>query len=125
MEFMPLAIQDRKELMDYRRLNISQLSREFKTRRALIQEWIRKGYLIPCQIHGNQKKFTIEAFLKAEKTALIEAEKVAVQEYVKAADNFKKNPVKKSRSFKERLIIPTGGRIPAEWFDNLELLCKY
>ena len=107
--------------MDYRRLNISQLEREFKTRRALIQEWIRKGYLIPVQIHGNQKKFTIEGFLKAEKLALNEAETVTIQEYVQANKEYRRTG--KKGTFKSRFDIAAGAPIPAEFFDNLDLIC--
>lgn len=53
--------------MDYRRFNISQLSRETNTSRQLLHSWKRKGYLKPTQIVGTMEKYSIDAFLKAEK----------------------------------------------------------
>lgn len=85
--------------MDYRRLNITQLSKETNTNINLLYDWQKKGYLTPTQISGNRKKFSINAFLEAEKKALNEQTKVRVG----------------------KISIKPNGLIPDEYFDNIEL----
>lgn len=82
--------------MDYRRLNIAELAIETNTPRCTLHQWINSGYLIPTQISGNRKKFSLDAFLKAEKEAL------------------KSKKIKYDR-------FTSGGRIPDDFFDNIEM----
>ncbi|GAB1371161.1 hypothetical protein MASR1M45_12230 [Candidatus Kapaibacterium sp.] len=67
--------------MDYRRFNIAQLSKETNTCRTTLHEWIRNGWLEHVQIVGSRKKYSIDAFLKAEKLALEEASKSLKQTF--------------------------------------------
>lgn len=56
--------------MDYGRYTISELSRLTNTSRTLIHAWKSKGYLKPTQITGTRAKYSLQAFLEAEKLAL-------------------------------------------------------
>ncbi|MCO5252590.1 MAG: hypothetical protein M9949_14375 [Candidatus Kapabacteria bacterium] len=58
---------------DNRRFNLLQLSKETKTTRKTLYEWIRKGYLQPTQIAGTRRKYSLEAFQIAEAKACKEA----------------------------------------------------
>ena len=84
--------------MSFERYNISQLSRLTKTNPKTLQTWIKKGFLKPTQIAGNRKKYSIDAFLNAEKKAL------------------KNTQVEMIRNMK----FGTGDRIPDEFYDNIE-----
>jgi hypothetical protein len=87
--------------MDYKRYNISQLSRLTNTHRLLLYEWIRKGYLIPSHYAGQRPKYTYEAYCKAEKLALEEYKNKIIQ--------------------KQDNIIPAGVYINPDIYNNLEL----
>lgn len=78
------------------RYNISQLSRLTGTSRTTIHDWLNKGYLIPTQIVGSRRKFTLQAFEQAEKKAMRETQ------------------------INVRLMTP--GKIPGSFFDNLDKL---
>ena len=82
--------------MEYQRLNITQLAKKFRTDKSAIREWIRKGYLKPVQILGNQKKFTVDGFLSAELLALEEKQAMVenqLRKYRKASSKgTKKEP---------------------------------
>jgi predicted site-specific integrase-resolvase len=91
--------------MDFRRLNISQLSKETNTSRKTLHEWINKGWLQPSQLVGSRFKYTIDSFQEAEKRS------------------FSKNMESLNESKKNSVQIVHGrysDRISDEWFDNLD-----
>ncbi|QLH52785.1 MAG: hypothetical protein CH6_0107 [Candidatus Kapaibacterium sp.] len=90
--------------MDYHRYTINQLSRLTGTSKHLLYDWVRRGLLVPTQISGNRKKFSIEAFLEAERLALEEVQK-------KELDRFLSSP-------------RPNERIPESFFDSLLNLNK-
>ena len=96
--------------MDYRRFNISQLSRETNTSRQLLHSWKRKGYLKPTQIVGTMEKYSIDAFLKAEK---LHNENIK-KELIQYADTLQ--PKRKKRNRKSLDIPGIGEKITeAHW----------
>ncbi len=82
--------------MDYRRYTIPQLARETNTSLHTLYEWVRKGFLVPTQLSGQRKKFSIEAFLIAEQRAK--------QHYSQRRNKQTKSPIAK---------------IPPSFFDSL------
>ena len=86
--------------MDYRRYTINELARLTNTSKHLLYDWVRRGYLVPTQISGTRKKYSIDAFLRAEKLAREAASKSIAEAFVR----------KPTRN----------GRIPDEFFDNIE-----
>ncbi|MBX3045095.1 MAG: hypothetical protein KIT33_15925 [Candidatus Kapabacteria bacterium] len=102
--------------MDYRRFNIAELSRETKTGRTTLHEWIRNGWLEHVQIVGSRKKYSIDGFLKAEKIALTEATR---QEAIEMAGHIKNTSKNDYSSFTGNRKVRT---IPDEWFDNLDTI---
>lgn len=89
--------------MDYRRFNLAELSRETKTSRVILHDWIRKGWLQHVQIVGSRKKYSIAAFLSAEQKALEMAN--CNEQAIYKQINVVKSRVR---------------RIPDEFFDNLD-----
>lgn len=98
--------------MDYRRFNIAQLSKETNTCRTTLHEWIRNGWLEHVQIVGSRKKYSIDAFLKAEKLALEEASKKLKTDFQNSLDTANNGHYKNSK--RDIHAIPKG------WFDNLD-----
>ncbi|QLH54005.1 MAG: hypothetical protein CH6_2547 [Candidatus Kapaibacterium sp.] len=68
--------------MDYRRYTINELARETKTSKHLLYDWVRRGLLVPTQISGTRKKFSIDAFLEAERKALKELQQKELERFV-------------------------------------------
>jgi DNA-binding transcriptional MerR regulator len=81
--------------MDFRRYTINQLSKLTGTSKHLLYSWVHKGFLVPTQISGNRQKFSLDAFLTAEKLALKEKEREKLNQFLyepqpnqKIPDNF-------------------------------------
>lgn len=91
--------------MDYRRFTIPELAKVTRTSRHVLYEWVRKGYLVPTQYSGMRRKFSLEAFEKAEQLAKKEVQQKIVQKFITTPN---KNQ-----------------RIPTEFFDNLEEIIHY
>lgn len=91
--------------MNYERYNLSQLARVTKTNARTLYEWIRLGYLKPCQIAGTRKKYSIENFLAAEKLALQYSERLESKQFFKAEE--------KKKIIKRKII-------PDNFFNHLE-----
>ena len=112
--------------MDYRRLTISELSRETKTSRDTISSWVRNGWLIPTQIVGARRKFTMDAFNKAEKLAKEAAIQKLMTDAGDAARRFESEPEAKKGGRRRKpngLRMPgPGERIPPEIYDNIGFL---
>lgn len=68
--------------MNYRRYTVNELARETKTSKHLIYDWIRRGLLVPTQISGSRKKFSIDAFLEAERRALKEFQQRELEQFI-------------------------------------------
>ena len=93
--------------IDYRRLNISELSKATNTCRKLLHEWVNKGYLRPSQLVGSRYKYTIDSFQEAEKQAFNDNQKVMEE----AKKSMRKDEPKHF-----------GGKISDEWIDNIDEL---
>lgn len=68
--------------MDFRRYTINQLAQLTNTSKHLLYDWVRRGLLVPTQISGNRKKFSLEAFFEAERRALKEIQKRELQRFL-------------------------------------------
>lgn len=68
--------------MDFRRYTINELARETKTSKHLLYDWVRRGLLVPTQISGTRRKFSIDAFLEAERKALKEFQQKELECFV-------------------------------------------
>ncbi len=78
--------------MDFRRYTINQLSRLTGTSRHLLRDWVRRGLLVPTQISGNRKKFSLDAFFEAERLALEEAQKEKLARFVSSPRPYERIP---------------------------------
>jgi len=73
---------------DYRRYTIAELQRLTGTSRQALTMWAAKGWLIPTQTVGARRKFSIEAFYRAEQISNEMNEKQAVESRVEAQIQF-------------------------------------